>query len=65
MARLGRGRGRGTSFPTLRSDLAIKGTQMRRGSLAKLAIPENFGKLSVSPLRVGKIRLCGFNTATG
>lgn len=47
----------GPSFLALSSDLAVKGIQMRRGSLAKLAIQENFGKLFTSPLIVGKTRL--------
>lgn len=49
-------------FPTLscdKGDTGHKGIQMRRGSLAKLAIQENFGKLSTSPLRAGQTSLWG------
>lgn len=53
------GGGVGASSPTPRSDLAVKGSQMRRGSLAELAVQESFGNLSTSPRRVGKTRLRG------
>lgn len=51
----------GGQVSLLSSDLALKGIQVRQ---AELIINENFGKLSTSPLRVGKTRLV-FGTATG
>lgn len=60
----GRALGGGTRFPTRSSDLATEGIQMRCGRPAELAIQENFGRLSASPLRVGKTRLCGLQCSS-
>ena len=46
-------------FPTLNGDLAIKGIQMRHGSLAELTIRGNFGRFPRQHFRAGKTSLRG------
>lgn len=49
----------GQVFSTLNGDLAIKGIQVRCGSLAELTTRGNFGKFPCHHFRAGKARLRG------
>lgn len=46
-------------FPALNGDLAIKGIQMRHGSLAELTTRGSFGRFPRQHFRAGKTRLGG------
>lgn len=51
----------GQVFPTLHGDLAIKGIQMRCGSLAELTTRGNFGRFPRQHFRAGETRLGGLS----